>query len=129
MLLFVAKSMSKRTDSKVSVTNIAGIKTIKLQKSSLKTEKNPYLLENKEYYDKLKIERNIKMMDFQSLHSKLVKRQKCICTICEEIFELNDQLEVDHIIPVSKGGTNELKNLRLLHKECHRNIVHGSKKE
>jgi RNA-directed DNA polymerase len=28
-------------------------------------------------------------------------------------------MEVDHIIPKSKGGRDEYKNLQLLHRHCH----------
>ena len=28
-------------------------------------------------------------------------------------------MEIDHIIPKSKGGKNEYKNFQLLHKHCH----------
>ncbi|MDH6060675.1 HNH endonuclease [Chrysosporum bergii ANA360D] len=28
-------------------------------------------------------------------------------------------MEVDHILPLSKGGKDEHKNLQLLHRHCH----------
>jgi RNA-directed DNA polymerase len=31
----------------------------------------------------------------------------------------NDVMEIDHIIPKSKGGKDEYKNLQLLHRHCH----------
>lgn len=31
-----------------------------------------------------------------------------------------NNLEVDHIVPLSRGGTNDIDNLRILCKSCHR---------
>jgi RNA-directed DNA polymerase len=30
-------------------------------------------------------------------------------------------MEVDHILPISRGGKDEYKNLQLLHRHCHDN--------
>jgi RNA-directed DNA polymerase len=49
----------------------------------------------------------------------LLKRQKGKCTHCELYFRTEDLLELDHIIPRSKGGKDEYKNLQVLHKHCH----------
>ncbi|MEH2412527.1 group II intron reverse transcriptase [Nostoc sp.] len=51
--------------------------------------------------------------------SKLLKKQKGKCTHCEMFFCEDDVMEVDHIIPKSKGGKAEYKNLQLLHRHCH----------
>jgi RNA-directed DNA polymerase len=51
--------------------------------------------------------------------SKLLKQQKGKCTHCGLYFRENEVLEVDHIIPKSKGGKDEYKNLQLLHRHCH----------
>ena len=49
----------------------------------------------------------------------LLKKQKGKCPHCGQYFTSSDLLEVDHIIPRSKGGKNEYKNLQLLHASCH----------
>ncbi|WP_202985846.1 HNH endonuclease signature motif containing protein, partial [Nostoc sp. UIC 10630] len=49
----------------------------------------------------------------------LLKKQKGKCTHCELHFREDDVMEVDHIIPKSKGGLNDYKNLQLLHRHCH----------
>jgi RNA-directed DNA polymerase len=49
----------------------------------------------------------------------LLKRQKGKCACCGLYFRENDVLEVDHIIPKSRGGKDEYKNLQLLHRHCH----------
>ncbi len=53
------------------------------------------------------------------LKSRLLKSQKGKCNSCGLTFRQDDVLEVDHIIPKSKGGTDYYKNLQILHRHCH----------
>ena len=61
----------------------------------------------------------------------LLKRQKGKCNHCGLHFKEGDLLEIDHIIPKSKGGKNEYKNFQLLHRHCHDNktVTDGSKRK
>jgi RNA-directed DNA polymerase len=49
----------------------------------------------------------------------LLKKQKGICHWCKSQFNVDEIMEVDHIIPRAKGGKDEYKNLQLLHRHCH----------
>ena len=49
----------------------------------------------------------------------LLKKQKGKCNWCELYFKDGDVIELDHIIPKSKGGKDEYKNWQLLHRHCH----------
>lgn len=49
----------------------------------------------------------------------LLKRQKGKCTHCGLFFRDEDVMEVDHVIPKSKGGKSKYDNLQLLHRHCH----------
>ena len=48
--------------------------------------------------------------------SKLLKRQKGKCSHCNTYFTSEDLLEIDHILPKSKGGKDTYDNLQLLHR-------------
>ena len=51
--------------------------------------------------------------------ASLLKKQKGKCAHCELFFKDEDVIELDHIIPKSKGGKDEYKNWQLLHRHCH----------
>ena len=52
---------------------------------------------------------------------KLLHKYKFMCVKCGS----KDRLEIDHIKPVSKGGTDDLSNLQILCKHC--NCSKGAK--
>jgi HNH endonuclease len=50
---------------------------------------------------------------------KVVRRDGQICRSCGRSVT-DDQVEFDHIIPISRGGTTSTENLRLLCRTCNR---------
>lgn len=50
---------------------------------------------------------------------KVIRRDGQVCQKCGELVP-DDEVEFDHIIPYSKGGTSTEENLRVVHKECNR---------
>ncbi|WP_086021171.1 HNH endonuclease signature motif containing protein [Streptomyces sp. Tu6071] len=55
--------------------------------------------------------------DWNSRRARVLARDHFRCQKCNALKDL----EVDHIVPVSRGGTWELDNLWVLCKPCHRN--------
>lgn len=49
----------------------------------------------------------------------LLKRQNISCSVCKKKFVESDRFEIDHIIPISLGGSNRYENLQLIHRSCH----------
>jgi 5-methylcytosine-specific restriction endonuclease McrA len=54
---------------------------------------------------------------------KAVESLEKICNMCKTI----EDLTIDHIKPLSKGGTNEISNLQILCRRC--NAIKGTKYE
>lgn len=52
-----------------------------------------------------------------AIRFKVLKRDKFTCQYCGRS---GIELEIDHIVPVSKGGTNDIGNLITACKECNR---------
>jgi group II intron reverse transcriptase/maturase len=63
--------------------------------------------------------RNPRYSNLSTRVCNLLQRQKSKCTICKRKFQLEDCMEIDHIIPRSKGGLDRYDNLQLLHRQCH----------
>jgi RNA-directed DNA polymerase len=51
--------------------------------------------------------------------ARLLKRQKGKCRECGLWFSDGDLMEVDHLIPIRRGGTTAYHNQQLLHQHCH----------
>ncbi len=51
--------------------------------------------------------------------SMLLNKQRSKCGICKEPLTVMENLEVDHILPKSRGGLDYYSNLQLVHKTCH----------
>jgi hypothetical protein len=50
---------------------------------------------------------------------KVVRRDNYICQTCRNHVH-DDEIELDHVIPISKGGPTTVENLRLLCRPCNR---------
>ena len=58
----------------------------------------------------------------RQIKSVLCDQQGGLCGICGNAFSAVEYAfaELDHILPVSAGGGDEVSNLRLTHQQCNR---------
>jgi len=66
----------------------------------------------------------IEQSSSQSVKERLYKEQKGICNGCKSQFEIRN-MEIDHIVPKSKGGGDYYENYQLLCGSCNR--IKGSR--
>ena len=59
-------------------------------------------------------------MSNTSIKLKLLWKKGKRCAICGKKIKEYEDLTVDHIIPLSKGGVNSLRNCQLAHAACNR---------
>lgn len=60
-----------------------------------------------------------KHLEVSNKLATLLKKQKGKCNHCGLNFKHEDLIEIDQIIPKSKGGKNQYDNLQALHRHCH----------
>jgi len=65
-------------------------------------------------------EKNSRKTISLSIRYEVLKKDKYTCVKCGQRPARNNnvELEIDHIVPVSKGGTNDIKNLQTLCRKC-----------
>lgn len=81
---------------------------------------NPYKPEDYPKFDKKRKRQIKKDVRLNKLKHKLLVLQDGNCIKCGQLLDLNtEQVELDHIIPKVDGGENSMRNMALLHKECH----------
>ena len=51
---------------------------------------------------------------------KIIRQQQKYCVWCGTAGTSQNKLQVDHIVPLSKSGTHDLHNLRILCQNCHK---------
>lgn len=66
-----------------------------------------------------RITRNMSRRERRSKRMQLLKISGPWCALCQEYMPEGDRT-FDHIIPLSRGGSHAIENLRLAHSECNR---------
>jgi len=109
---------SKEIDNYVTLKNLTEVATYR--HPLLKLDKNPYLLENKEYFDKRMIQKTE-----AKFRSEIYKKYKHVCVNCEISLHNGEFIELHHLIPIKEGGKYTLNNIVPLHRICHQSITHS----
>lgn len=114
-LLFCANALRKGVEERYPVVNVAGIKTIAYTKRLVDSSRNPYDLNQGEYFDARRVEKSLLSFDSQATHKYLLRKQRGICPVCTQIIDHDEKVEIDHISPLSEGGAHRRSNMRVLH--------------
>jgi 5-methylcytosine-specific restriction protein A len=56
---------------------------------------------------------------WEKVRLRALKRDRYLCQPCERKGFVTQANAVDHILPKSQGGTDELENLQAICNECH----------
>jgi len=89
-------------------------------------EANPFDPSWEIYFEK---RASLMMMDSLSRQKKVLsvwRSQKKICPVCKQGFSKEVGWHMHHILEKSKGGTDKVSNLVMVHPNCHRQIHSGT---
>lgn len=78
-----------------------------------------------EYFYKRNVSASKNVLLSGGTKSALAKLQKGYCPVCEMSLFNGEDLEIHHILPRLEGGDHSLKNLKLLHKLCHKQVEYS----
>ena len=92
------------------------------RQSTKKVPSRNDVVQKVDYYSSQEIAKRVPVRKWYG--EKLFVAQHGMCGMCKE-HEKYKNMDVDHIKPISKGGTNSLDNLQLLCRQC--NAKKGSK--
>lgn len=53
-----------------------------------------------------------------TLKQRLLQRQNDFCLCCGQKIQTGDLTELDHLMPVARGGSHDSSNLALAHQQC-----------
>ena len=87
---------------------------------------NCYLLEDEQYFERLKMQRLKKSLSGNMKLWRIVERQDYKCAVCHQQFNSEDEWDIHHIVRRVDGGTDNSSNLMMLHVNCHRQIHSGN---
>jgi RNA-directed DNA polymerase len=76
----------------------------------------------KEYWDNRSIKNGKQYWAKGSKYEQLAKIQNWKCPICGDSLFNGEEIETHHIVPVAKGGLNDIENLMHLHSPCHKQV-------
>lgn len=116
------KVINWNKENKLTIINPSEISPI--THPLLKMDKNPYLKENAEYFNK----RSIEMIEAK-FRREIYKLANHLCPKCGESLHNGEPIELHHIVPVKAKGKYTLKNIQPLHRICHQSITHKTKDE
>ncbi len=80
-----------------------------------------------DYWTKRATKSGQTIWDKGSKYYQIAQNQRWKCPICGEYLNNGEAIETHHIVPMAKGGLDDIDNLQHLHKACHK-AVHSGKR-
>ncbi len=76
----------------------------------------------REYWEKRHQKDAKKRWDKDSVLDNVANNQSYKCQVCKGYLISGEEIEIHHIVPVSEGGVDNIHNLQILHRACHKQV-------
>jgi RNA-directed DNA polymerase len=121
-----------------STTATGEIKSVLIQLSKIPIKRhfirrdglNPFKHEHREIL-KRSVVRSAREKEINHRLQAVAKKTGFLCRVCGELLDVGNKAEIlhiHHIVPKSKGGSDDKKNLLVLHDYCHMQVTHTKDK-
>jgi len=112
-------------DSKNKVMTLFQIGWVSIKRHSICKSINPFLPENEDYFKKRKLNQTKHSLKLSKKALRLASNQGGICVVCKQPLINEEVIEIHHVIPRKRGGSDVPSNLKLLHKACHKQVTYS----
>ncbi len=118
---FCCMTEDRRGNKKLlSLYNVASTPIVRHIK--VKGDASPFDAELSEYWEHRKTKQGRITWAKGSKHYQVANKQNWKCPVCGEHLFNGEDIETHHIIPVKRGGSDDIENLIHLHKACHKQV-------
>lgn len=121
--IFVGKKGKNKEEEKLTLFQIP---YVPIKRHVLCKDLNAYDPVSIEYFHRrnVSVSKNV-LLSGGGTKSALAKLQKGYCPACEMSLFNGEDLEIHHILPRRESDDHSLKNLKLLHKLCHKQVEYS----
>jgi RNA-directed DNA polymerase len=120
--IFVGKKGKNKEEKKLILFQIP---YVPIKRHMLCSDLNAYDPASVEYFYRRNASRSKSVFLSGETKSALAKLQKGYCPVCDMSLFNDEDLEIHHVTPRREGGDHFLKNLKLLHKLCHKQVEYS----
>jgi RNA-directed DNA polymerase len=120
--IFVGKKGKNKEEKKITLFQIF---YVPIKWHVLCKDLNAYDPASIEYFHRRNVSGSKNVFLSGETKSALAKLQKNYCPVCDMSLFNSEDLEIHHILPRREGDDHSLKNLKLLHKFCYRQVEYS----
>ena len=117
--IFVGKKKKNKEEEKLTLFQIP---YVPIKRHVLCKDLNAYDPASIEYFHRRNVSASKNVFLSGGTKSALAKLQKGYCPVCETSLFNGEDLEIHHILPRRESDDHSLKNFKLLHKLCHKQV-------
>lgn len=90
--------------------------------TKIKSAANPFDPDWESYFQQRTGRKMLNTLTGRKKLQSIWRRQKGLCLVCQQLITQGSRWHLHHLVDITKGGSNTLNNLMMLHTGCHDNV-------